>query len=38
MGSCVNDVKKNIELVLGSYKAVKIKKGTNKIIFKYKPW
>ena len=34
----VNEIKKNIELVLGSYKAVKIKKGTNKIIFKYKPW
>ena len=34
----VNEIKKDIELVLGSYKAVKIKKGTNKIIFKYKPW
>ena len=34
----VNDIKKNIELVLGSYKAVKINSGINKIIFKYKPW
>ena len=34
----VNGIKKKIELVLGSYKAVKIKNGINKIIFKYKPW
>ena len=34
----VNDINKNVELVLGSYKAVKINSGINKIIFKYKPW
>ena len=34
----VNDINKDVELVLGSYKAVKINNGINKIIFKYKPW
>ena len=34
----VNDINKNVEIVLGSYKAVKINNGINKIIFKYKPW
>ena len=34
----VNGIEKKIELVLGSYKAVKIKNGANKVIFKYKPW
>ena len=34
----VNDINKKVELVLDSYKAVKINSGINKIIFKYKPW
>ena len=34
----VNNKRENIDILLQSYKSVKIKKGFNKIIFKYKPW
>ena len=34
----VNNNQENIDILLQSYKSVKIKKGFNKIIFKYQPW
>ena len=34
----INDQKENIELLLGSYKSVKVNQGLNKIMFKYNAW